>query len=77
VGLPAGAAVVRRKLKAAVSRWDKFLQRLIDAERQSLDHDSESDKKSMIAVLLSLQKTEPEVYTDTMIKGALCGEWFF
>jgi hypothetical protein len=61
----------RNKLKAAVSSWDKFLQRLVDAKRQSLDDDSESDKKSMISVLLSLQKTEPDVYTDTVIK-ALC-----
>jgi hypothetical protein len=70
---------VRNKITAAVGRRDAFLRRLIDAERRRLDDgggDSDSDKKSMIAVLLSLQKSEPEVYTDTMIM-ALCGVSFF
>uniref|UniRef100_A0A0D3FPC8 Cytochrome P450 n=1 Tax=Oryza barthii TaxID=65489 RepID=A0A0D3FPC8_9ORYZ len=58
---------VRRKILAAVSRRDAFLRRLIDAERRRLDDGDEGEKKSMIAVLLTLQKTEPEVYTDNMI----------
>uniref|UniRef100_R7WG34 Isoflavone 2'-hydroxylase n=1 Tax=Aegilops tauschii TaxID=37682 RepID=R7WG34_AEGTA len=63
---------VRNKILAAVSRRDAFLHRLIDNERRRLDHaGTEGDKKSMIAVLLNLQKTEPEVYTDTMMT-ALC-----
>jgi hypothetical protein len=63
---------VRNKILDAVSRRDPFLRRLIDAERRRLaDGGSDGDKKSMIAVLLTLQKTEPEVYTDTMIT-ALC-----
>jgi hypothetical protein len=63
---------VRNKLMAAVRWRDAFLRRLIDAERRRLDGGSDSDKKSMLAVLLSLQKSEPELYTDTMIM-ALCG----
>ncbi|CAL5017979.1 unnamed protein product [Urochloa decumbens] len=69
---------VRRKIIAAVSRRDAFLRRLVDAEQRRLDDNEggeESEKKSMIAVLLSLQKTEPEVYTDTMIM-ALCANLF-
>nr|ALO20342.1 cytochrome P450 [Cynodon dactylon] len=70
---------VRRKILAAVSRRDAFLQRLIDAERRRLGDDNScndgSDKKSMIAVLLNLQKTEPEVYTDATIM-ALCTSMF-
>jgi hypothetical protein len=63
---------VRNKILHAVSRRDAFLRRLIDAERRRLaDGGSDGDKKSMIAVLLTLQKTEPKVYTDTMIT-ALC-----
>jgi hypothetical protein len=63
---------VRNKILPAVSRRDAFLRRLIDAERRRLaDGGSDGDKKSMIAVLLTLQKTEPKVYTDTMIT-ALC-----
>jgi cytochrome P450 len=65
---------VRNKLMAAVRWRDAFLRRLIDAERRRMDGDGDGDgeKKSMIAVLLSLQKSEPELYTDTMIM-ALCG----
>ncbi|KAM3260414.1 hypothetical protein ACQJBY_051586 [Aegilops geniculata] len=67
---------VRNKILAAVSRRDAFMLRLIDAERRRLDNGgAEGDKKSMIAVLLTLQKTEPEVYTDTMIT-ALCANLF-
>jgi len=64
---------VRRKILAAVSARDAFLRRLIDAERRRLDDGggSEESEKSMIGVLLSLQKSEPEVYTDTTIM-ALC-----
>jgi cytochrome P450 len=60
---------VRKKVLAASSRRDAFLQRLIDSERRKLDDGGE--KKSMISVLCSLQKKEPEVYTDKMIMG-LC-----
>ncbi|CAN6281279.1 unnamed protein product [Urochloa humidicola] len=68
---------VRKKIMAAVATRDAFLQRLIDAERRRMDEDdgSDSEKKSMIGVLLSLQKSEPEVYTDTTIM-ALCSSLF-
>ena len=62
----------RSKIVDAVRRRDEFLLRMIDKERRRLyDEGSEGEKKSMIAVLLALQKTEPEVYNDTMIT-ALC-----
>jgi hypothetical protein len=54
---------VRNKILAAVSRRDAFLRRLIDAERQRLVDGNCSEKSSMIAVLLTLQKIEPPVYT--------------
>ncbi|CAD6206740.1 unnamed protein product [Miscanthus lutarioriparius] len=62
---------VRNKILDAVSRRDAFFRRLIDGERRRLDDGNHSENKSMIAVLLSLQKSEPEVYTDTVII-ALC-----
>nr|BAO73899.2 cytochrome P450 [Echinochloa phyllopogon] len=67
----------RKKIVAAVGRRDAFLRRLIDAKRRRLEDGdgSESEKKSMIAVLLSLQKSEPEVYTDAVIM-ALCSSMF-
>ncbi|CAM0943204.1 unnamed protein product [Alopecurus aequalis] len=68
---------VRNSILKSVRRMDAFVRRLIDAERRRLaDVGGEGgDKKSMIAVLLTLQKTEPEVYTDSMITG-LCANLF-
>uniref|UniRef100_A0A453LVP3 Isoflavone 2'-hydroxylase n=1 Tax=Aegilops tauschii subsp. strangulata TaxID=200361 RepID=A0A453LVP3_AEGTS len=63
---------VRSRILATVSRRDAFLHRLIDAERRRMEEGGDDgEKKSMIAVLLTLQKTEPELYTDQMII-ALC-----
>uniref|UniRef100_A0ACD5TR41 Uncharacterized protein n=1 Tax=Avena sativa TaxID=4498 RepID=A0ACD5TR41_AVESA len=59
----------RKKIVAAAKSRNAFLQRLIDSERQKLDAGGE--KKSMISVLFSLQKKEPEVYTDQMITGLI------
>jgi hypothetical protein len=61
---------VRSKLMAAVNRRDGFIRQLIDAERRRLDDGTggrHGMKQSMMAVLLTLQKTEPEMYTDKMI----------
>ncbi|WVZ97906.1 hypothetical protein U9M48_043408 [Paspalum notatum var. saurae] len=67
---------VRKKIAAAVKRRDAFLRRLVDGERRrSLVDGCEDDKKSMISVLLSLQKSEPETYTDTVIM-AMCSSMF-
>lgn len=69
---------VRRKIVAAVRRREAFLRRLVDGERRSLLDSGgagEDDKKNMISVLLSLQKSEPEVYTDTVIM-AMCSTMF-
>jgi len=67
---------VRNKILATVTRRDGFLRRLIDAERRRMDEGGdEGEKKSMIAVLLTLQKTEPALYTDQMII-ALCANLF-
>lgn len=60
-------AGVRSRILAAVSRRDAFLRRLIDAERRRMADGVCGEKKSLIAVLLALQKLEPEVYTDTVI----------
>ncbi|ONM09565.1 cytochrome P450 family 81 subfamily D polypeptide 8 [Zea mays] len=62
---------LKKKIAAAAGRRDAFFQRLIDAERRRLDDGVEGQKKSMLAVLLALQKSEPENYTDEKIM-ALC-----
>ncbi|XP_015690604.2 cytochrome P450 81Q32-like [Oryza brachyantha] len=70
----------KRKIMTAVNKRNAFVRRLIDTERQRLDDDdddgsSNGAKKSMISELLTLQKTEPEVYTDTVIM-TLCTSLF-
>jgi cytochrome P450 len=66
----------RRKLAAVVRKRDAFLQRLIDAERRRLAAGGDGDK-SMIAVLLTLQQSEPEVYSDTTIMAVCDVSIFF
>ncbi|KAF0915503.1 hypothetical protein E2562_036542 [Oryza meyeriana var. granulata] len=69
---------VKRKMLTAVNRRNASMRRLIDAERQRMDNDvdgGDGEKKSMISVLLTLQKTEPEVYTDTMIMTLCAIVW--
>ncbi|XP_062207491.1 cytochrome P450 81Q32-like [Phragmites australis] len=68
---------VKRKLTDAVTRRNAFIYTMINAERQKqkqverkdgeVDANDSDEKKSMIGVMLSLQKTEPAVYTDTFI----------
>ncbi|CAM0870811.1 unnamed protein product [Alopecurus aequalis] len=65
----------RKKILAAVGRRDAFLQGLIDSQRRKLEAADGEIKKSMISVLYTLQKKEPEVYTDAMIMG-LCVNLF-
>jgi hypothetical protein len=58
---------VKRQLADAVSRRNAFIYKLIDAERQKLQQQLHEDEQGMIGVLLTLQKSEPELYTDTFI----------
>ncbi|CAL4973056.1 unnamed protein product [Urochloa decumbens] len=70
---------VKRKLADAVNRRNVFIYKMIDAERQKLEKlerknneggaDDSDEKKSMISIMLSLQKTEPDIYTDAFING--------
>lgn len=52
---------------------DGFMQRLIDEykEKASRGTVSGDKKKTMIEVLLGLQESEPEYYTDEIIKGIM------
>lgn len=64
---------VNKRLMMAQKGRDEFMQRLMDEHRSKSDEEG-VDKKTMMAVLLSLQKTDPEYYDDRMIKslGAVC-----
>jgi len=69
----------KRKLADVVKRRNLFSDKMIDAERQKLkqlerkkgeaDAGDSDEKMGMIGVMLSLQKTEPDVYTDTFISA--------
>lgn len=49
------------------SKLDKFLQKLVDEHREN--RGKTEFEKTMITHLLSLQESEPEYYTDNIIKG--------
>ncbi|GMP79604.1 hypothetical protein CsSME_00035083 [Camellia sinensis var. sinensis] len=55
-------------MKATAERMDKFLQKLVDEHKKT----SASTKvKTLIHNLLSLQETEPEFYTNSIINGMI------
>ncbi|KAF3958278.1 hypothetical protein CMV_016797 [Castanea mollissima] len=58
---------LEKKLKGFAKRTDVFMQGLIDEARNK----DEEGKKTMINHLLSLQKSQPEYYTDQIIKGLM------
>ncbi|KAM3346275.1 hypothetical protein ACQJBY_020701 [Aegilops geniculata] len=64
---------VRRRLTELVNRRNALMHGLIDAERQRRrqeDHPADEllpESKSMIGVMLSLQESDPQQYTDTFI----------
>ncbi|KAF2290802.1 hypothetical protein GH714_015521 [Hevea brasiliensis] len=52
-------------------RTDRFLQDLIDEHRRDDKASSESRNNTMISHLLCLQESQPEYYTDEIIKGLI------
>nr|POF19669.1 cytochrome p450 81e8 [Quercus suber] len=57
---------LEKKLKSLSKRMDEFLQALIDEKRRK-----EEEGNTMIDHMLSLQKSQPEYYTDQIIKGLI------
>ncbi|KAK7830489.1 cytochrome p450 81e8 [Quercus suber] len=57
---------LEKKLKSLSKRTDEFLQTLIDEQRRK-----EEEGNTMIAHMLSLQKSQPDYYTDQIIKGLI------
>ncbi|KAK7822827.1 cytochrome p450 81e8 [Quercus suber] len=55
---------LEKKLKGLAKRMDVFLQSLVDEVRNK-----EEEGNTIIDHLLSLQKSQPEYYTDQIIKG--------
>jgi hypothetical protein len=55
---------------AKLQAWrDAFVGGIIDDHRRRRDAGNTGDRKSVIDELLALQKTDPEYYTDTILKG--------
>jgi isoflavone 2'-hydroxylase len=55
---------MEKKVKGVFKRMDAFLQGLIDKQRSK-----DEEENTMIDHMLSLQKSQPEYYSDQIIKG--------
>ncbi|KAJ9560144.1 hypothetical protein OSB04_005304 [Centaurea solstitialis] len=68
---------LEKKLQKLQAKFDIFSETLIE-EHRSERHgsSSESEAKTYIDVLLSLQESEPEDYTDNLIKGNILVSMF-
>ncbi|KAK8678580.1 hypothetical protein V6N13_144077 [Hibiscus sabdariffa] len=73
---------VERRMKGAMEKLDKFLQALLEEHRKMREdsahqHASNKDTETtLIDIMLSLQQTEPEFYTDQTIKAVILSfEW--
>ncbi|XP_058081596.1 cytochrome P450 81Q32-like [Magnolia sinica] len=72
---------VEKRMMRLVRRRDEFLQAMIDDHRRrkkvyfsssmEVEVQIENNNKTFIDVLLSLQETEPDYYTDQIIKGMI------
>ncbi|KAM5565792.1 hypothetical protein ABKV19_019692 [Rosa sericea] len=67
-----GVSKLEKKLIILHKKRDKFLQDLIDQHRKMQSHSAlEKRSKTMVDVMLSLQGTEAEYYTDEIIRGMM------
>jgi isoflavone 2'-hydroxylase len=57
---------MEKKVKGISKRMDAFLQGLIDTQRSK-----DEEENTMIDHMLSLQKSQPEYYSDQIIKGLI------
>ncbi|KAL7245345.1 hypothetical protein ACSBR2_000634 [Camellia fascicularis] len=68
---------LKKRLVALHENRDGFMQELIEELRRGMGGDSgevgekKTKKKTMVEVLLSLQESEPEYYTDQMIRALM------
>lgn len=58
-----------KRLKIVQKKSDSFLQRLVDEVREKRSMDGES--KTIVEAMLRWQDSEPEYYTDDIIKGMI------
>ncbi|KAI3914140.1 hypothetical protein MKW98_003213 [Papaver atlanticum] len=60
-----------KKLKQVKKNKDAFLDELIQENLKSSSSKEQTEHKSLIEVLMSLQQDEPETYTDEVVKGII------
>lgn len=60
---------IEKRMMRLMKKMDKFFQGLIDEHRQAFD--DRKKPSTLIDVMLSKQKTEPDVYTDETVKGVM------
>ncbi|KAI8548610.1 hypothetical protein RHMOL_Rhmol07G0286500 [Rhododendron molle] len=58
-----------KRLKVLQQKRDTFMQDLIEEHRRENKSDQNEQRDTMVDVLLSLNKDEPEFYTDEIISG--------
>ncbi|EEF52318.1 cytochrome P450 81Q32 [Ricinus communis] len=68
-----GLTNIEKRLEILQRKRDRFMQELVEEHKRANSDDSASGKrcKTMIDVLLDLQKDEPEYYTDEIIRGMM------
>lgn len=64
---------LEKRMIECQKKRDEFMQDLIEERRRKMkaDNSDGEKKKAMIDVLLSLQESEPEYYSDEIIKGLM------
>ncbi|KAJ9560027.1 hypothetical protein OSB04_005187 [Centaurea solstitialis] len=67
-----GVSKLEKRLICLQAKRDLFMQELVEELKGGLNKSAEEKKrKNLIEMLLSLQKTEPECYTDEMIRSIM------
>ncbi|KAF2302145.1 hypothetical protein GH714_032932 [Hevea brasiliensis] len=61
----------KKKVISLAEKTDKFFQGLIDEHRNNKEHSGLERKNTMVDHLLSLQESQPDYYTDEIIKGLI------
>ena len=64
---------LEKRMVKMMTKMDRFLQKLLDEHRRNkmCEITNQHRKMTMIQVMLDLQATEPEFYTDETVKGVI------
>ncbi|XP_057975346.1 isoflavone 3'-hydroxylase-like [Malania oleifera] len=62
---------VAKRMKKVMEKVDGFLEYLIDQQREARGRSESKQKRTLIGEMLSLQESEPEMYSSRIIKGVI------